>query len=87
MVIFIVWITLEKKKKLESHKKVCENNDFCNAIRPSEETKILELNQYQKPDKTPFIIYADLECMIEKLDGCKNNPEKSSTTKLREHIP
>ena len=22
-------------------------------------------------DKAPFIIYADLECLIEKIDGCK----------------
>ena len=28
---------------------------------PSEDTKILEFDQYQNPDKTPFIIYADLE--------------------------
>ena len=54
---------------------------------PSEDTKILEFNQYQKSDKAPFIIYADLECLIEKIDGCKNNPENSSTTKVGEHIP
>ena len=53
----------------------------------SEDTKILEFNQYQKSDKAPFIIYADLECIIEKIDGCKNNPENSSTTKVSEHIP
>ena len=54
---------------------------------PSEDTEILEFNQYQKCDKAPFIIYADLECIIEKTDGCKNNPENSSTTKVSEHIP
>ena len=54
---------------------------------PSGKTKILEFNQYQKSDKTPFIIYADLECIIEKIDVCKNNPENSFTTKVSEHIP
>ena len=54
---------------------------------PSKDTKILEFNQYQKSDKAPFVIYADLECLIEKIDGCKNNPENSSTTKVSEHIP
>ena len=63
------------KNKLESHKKVCENKDFCNVSMPSEDTKILEFNQYQKSNKAPFIIYADLECIIEKIDGCKNDPE------------
>ena len=48
---------------------------------PSEDTKILEFNQYRKSDKIPFIIYTDLESLITKVDQCKNNPEKSSTTK------
>ena len=42
---------------------------------PSKDTKILEFNQYQKSDKAPFIIYADLKCLIEKIDGSKNNLE------------
>ena len=54
---------------------------------PSEDTKILEFNQYQKSDKTPFIFYADLKCIIERIDGCKNNPENSSATKVSKHIP
>ena len=54
---------------------------------PSEDIKILEFNQYQKSDKSPFIIYADLECILEKIDACKNNSEKSSTTKVSKHIP
>ena len=53
---------------------------------PSEDTKILQLNRYQKFDKAPFIIYADLEFLIEKIDGCKNNPENSFTTKVGENI-
>ena len=41
---------------------------------PSEDTKILEVNQYQKSDKARLIIYADLEFIIEKIDGCKKHP-------------
>ena len=54
---------------------------------PSEDNEILRFNQYQKSDKAPFIIYADFQCVIEKFDGCKNNSENSSTTKISEHIP
>ena len=32
------------------------------------------------------MIYADLECIIEKIDGCRNNPESSPTTKVSDHI-
>ena len=78
--------SLTTKNKLQSHKKVCENKDFRNIIMPSEDTKILQFNQCQISDKAPFIIYADLDCITKKIDGCKNNPENSSKTKVREHI-
>ena len=39
------------------------------------------------PSDAPFIIYIDIECIIEKVDRCKSNPENSSTTKVSEHIP
>ena len=57
MVIFIVWITfiLLEQKKLQSHKKVGQNKDFCNVIMLFEDTKILEFDQYKKSDKAPFI--------------------------------
>ena len=71
------------ESKRECHKKVCEKN----VKTRSEDTKILEFNQYQKSDKAPFITYADLEYLIEKTDECKNNPQNSFTTKLSKHIP
>ena len=60
-----------KKNKLESHKKLCQNKDFFSVIMHFEDTKMLEFNQHQKSDKAPFIIYVDLECIMEKIDGCK----------------
>ena len=42
------------KNKLQSHKSVCKNKDFCNIIMPSEDTKILEFKQHQNFDKAPF---------------------------------
>ena len=49
---------------------------------PSKDTKILEFNQHQKSDEASFIIYADLECLIQRIDGCESNPENSSTPKI-----
>ena len=87
MVVFIVWIifmALEQKKNLN---RWCENKDFCNVIIPSENTKILGFNQYQKSVKAPSFICVNLECLIEKIAGCRNNPKNSSITKVSEHIP
>ena len=54
---------------------------------PSEKDNMFELNQYMKSDKIPYIIYADIESLIKKVDGCANNLENSSTIKIVEHIP
>ena len=54
---------------------------------PFEDIKILEFYQYQKSDKAPFIIYADLECVIEEIDACKYNHENSSASKVSWRIP
>ena len=48
---------------------------------PIEKNSLLEFNQYMKSDKMPYIIYVDMESLIKKIDGCANNPEKSSTSK------
>ena len=40
-----------------------------------------------KSDKMPYIIYADIESLIKKIDGCAANPEKPSTPKKAEYVP
>ena len=74
-------LTTKNHINKESHKKVCENKDFCGVALSFKDTKILEFNQFQKSDKIPSILYADLESFIKKVNGCKNIPEKLSITK------
>ena len=45
---------------------------------PNENNKILKYNPGEKSLKIPFIIHADLECLLQKINTCKNNLEKSS---------
>ena len=40
---------------------------------PPEKDKILEFNKYMKSNKVPYIIYADIESLSRKTDGCVNN--------------
>ena len=49
----------------------------------SEDTGILEFNQYQKSDKAPFSIYTDLAYIIKMIDGCKKLSWKSFYYKIR----
>ena len=75
------------ENKLNVHKKVCENHEYCNIEMPSPNNSIMKYNQGEKSLELPFIIYADLECLLKKIDTCYNNPDLSSTTKINQHIP
>ena len=48
---------------------------------------IIKYNQGEKSIKLPFVIYADLECLLEKMSTCYNNPNKSSTTEINKRTP
>ena len=54
---------------------------------PEKDNKILKYNQGEKSMKVLFIIYANLESLLEKMDTCQNNPEKSSINKINKHTP
>ena len=54
---------------------------------PNEDNKITKYNQGEKSIKLPFIIYADLECLLEKISTCYNNSRESSTTEMNKHTP
>ena len=75
------------RNKLEEHKKICENNEYCHVEMPNEDNKIIKYNQGEKSIKSPLIIYADLECLLEKMSTCYNNPDESSTTEINKHTP
>ena len=75
------------KEKLKKHKNLCENHGYCYVEMPEKDDKILKYNQGEKSMKVLFIIYADLESLLEKMNSCHNNTENSSTTKINKHTP
>ena len=46
-------------------------------------TKILKYNYGEKSLKAMFMIYADLECLHEKMHSCQNNPQKNLTQRKK----
>ena len=54
---------------------------------PNEDNKILNYYYGEKSLKVPAIIYADIECLFEKMHSCQNNLEKSYTEKKIKHKP
>ena len=61
---------------------MCKTKDLWEIVMSSEKNNILELNQYMKSYKLLYIIYANMESFIKKIDWCSSNPENFSTTKL-----
>ena len=54
---------------------------------PTKDNNTIEYNQGEKSIKLSFVIYADLECLLEKISTCQNNPNESSTTEINKHTP
>ena len=75
------------RNKLESHKKICENHNYSNVEMPTKDNNIIKYNRGEKSIKLPFVIYADLECLLENMSTCQNNPNESSTTEINKHTP
>ena len=73
------------KNKLEAHKKICENRDYCRVEMPTKDNNTIKYGE--KSIKLPFVVYADLECFLEKMSTRYNSLEESSTTKINKHTP
>ena len=74
--------SIATKCTIRSHKNLCKNSYFYGTVLSNQKANILQFNQYIKSGKMLYIIYTHIELLIEKIDNCKNNPEKSSATKI-----
>ena len=61
--------------RLKKHERVCNNHDYCHGDMPEEGQNILKYSHGDKLLKAPFIIYADLKCLLKKGQSCENSPK------------
>ena len=54
---------------------------------PTKDNNTIKYNQGEKSVQLPFVVYADLECLLEKISTFQNNPNESSTTEINKHTP
>ena len=73
------------ENKLRKHEKICNDHDFCFLKMPNEDKNFLITTPGKNSLKVPFIICADIECLLQKISTCQNNPEKSYTEKKAVH--
>ena len=62
---------------LDKHKKTCLTVNGKQAIKMSNKSEKVQFNNYHKELEVPFVIYADFERIVEKINGVKNKPDNS----------
>ena len=70
------------ENKLKKHENASKNHVYYYIEIPEEDDKILNYNHGEKSMNVPFIINADMECLLEWIDMFHNNSKKSSATKI-----
>ena len=72
---------------LNDHMPYCRPHGPQKIKMPTDKDKWLKFKNYEKQLSSPFVIYADFECLLPKVQSCNPNPEKSSTTPVEKHVP
>ena len=72
---------------LKKYERLCDSNDYCSAEMPTKFNKTLRYNYGEKSLRTPFVIYANLECLLLKQESCQNNLNESYTERKAVHEP
>ena len=66
---------------LEKHERICYNNDHCAIVMPDEKHKYISSTLGKNSLRIPLVIYADIECLLMKMDSCENTSNNSYTEK------
>ena len=67
---------------LKKHEKLCEDYDYWSFKK-----KYMWSTPGKNILRFPFIIYADLECLLSKMDSCEKTPDNSYTERKAQHKP
>ena len=74
------------EESLNKHKEYCDTNE-CIKINMPKKGTMLKFKNYRNSEMVPFVIYADIESLLEPIQSCKPNPGGSYTEKFQKHKP
>lgn len=72
---------------LTAHREKCVDQDAQRIVMPQDDECIMKFREYQKQMWHDYVIYADLESVLEPYHTTLPNPEHSSTTRRSRHVP
>ena len=64
------------ENSLKNHKEYCSTSE-CIKINMPEKGSTLKFKNYCNSEKVPFIIYADIESLLNPIQSCEPNPQSS----------
>ena len=85
---FCMWCLqcFSSDRVLSNHKDICIQVNGTQAIKmPNKDNNILKFNNFHKQQPVPFVIYADFEAITEKVQGCRQEGNKSYTEAYQIH--
>ena len=86
-IVLNCFYSFKTENALKKHENVCKDQDYCYVEMPDKGNDILKYNSGEKHMKVSFIMYVELECLLENISTCHENPNKSSTIKINKHKP
>ncbi|XP_044005905.1 uncharacterized protein LOC122850919 [Aphidius gifuensis] len=78
-------IYLDLKKSIDSHNTACREKNQYAMKMPTEKNNIFKFKNYKYQLRVPYVVYADLESILEKVTDNSNNSLKK--TIKQKHIP
>ncbi|GBN18460.1 hypothetical protein AVEN_78484-1 [Araneus ventricosus] len=73
------------EKDLQAYEKDCKKNNAVKIVMPKNET--IKFKNYHKSLRTPFVMYADFECLTTKIDTCQPDENGFYMQKYHTHEP
>ena len=75
------------ERVLNNHKENCIQLNGTQAVKmPTKDNSILKFNNYHKQQPTPFVIYADIEALLQKVERGQPDSNESYTEKFQRHV-
>ena len=78
-----------RRELLERHKPECKGllKSPTRTEMPKEGENKMAFQNFHKQMKVPYVVYADFECIVKKVQTCEPNNKKSFTVKTEKHEP
>ena len=75
------------ERVLNNHKENCIQLNGTQAVKmPTKDNSILKFNNYHKQQPTPFVIYADIEALLQKVERGQPDSNESYTERFQRHV-